>query len=119
VRQQSKTESNGGWLYYLSNRETPDIAKIGMTTRTVEDRVREINAATGVLHPYGVRACWRVSNPSQSERIVHEALAGFRVRRDREFFRVPYHVGQPLIQKTVAASGYELRTLDSLAALSE
>lgn len=114
-----RDELNAGWLYYLSNRENPDIAKIGMTNRTIEERVREINAATGVLHPYGVRSCWRVSNPSQSERIVHEALAEYRIRRDREFFRIGFHVGRPLIQKIIAASGYELRTLDNLSGLLE
>lgn len=112
-------EPNCGWVYFLANREMPDVAKIGMTTRSIEERVKEINAATGVLHPFGVRACWRVSDPSKSERIVHEALAEYRIRRDREFFRVPFHVGQPLIQKTISRSGLELRTLDSLAALAE
>ena len=114
-----RDEAGAGWIYYLSNREMPDIAKIGMTTRTIEARVKEINGATGVLHPFGVRACWRVREPAQAEKLVHEVLLHFRVRRDREFFRVNYKVGQPLVHRTIALSNLELRTLDSLAALAE
>lgn len=114
-----RDETGAGWIYFLSNREMPDIAKIGMTTRTVEARVKEINSATGVLHPFGVRACWRVRDPAEAEILVHEALSQFRVRRDREFFRVNYKVGQKLVQRTIALSNLELRTLDSLAALAE
>jgi len=58
----------------LSTREQPDFLKIGMTTRTVEERVREINTATGVLIPFGVRRCWRVMDPSRSEKLIHSAL---------------------------------------------
>ena len=44
-------EPNAGWIYVLSTREIPDPLKIGMTTRTVLQRVREINDATGVAIP--------------------------------------------------------------------
>ena len=56
-------EPNAGWIYVLSTREIPDLLKIGMTTRSVEERVKEINGATGVAIPYGVRRCWRVTAP--------------------------------------------------------
>lgn len=114
-----KDEPDAGWLYYLSNRETPDIAKIGMTTRTIEGRVREINGATGILHPFGVRACWRVREPAVVERLIHEVLGENRIRRDREFFRVSFHKARSQIQSAIAESGFEIRTLDALAALSD
>ncbi len=79
-------ESGAGWIYVLSTREDPSLLKVGMTVRSVEERVKEINAATGVAIPFGVRRCWRVSDPRAAERLAHQTLQEFRVRNDREFF---------------------------------
>lgn len=43
-----------GQIYILSTREQPTILKIGYTERSVWERVKEINRATGVLTPFGV-----------------------------------------------------------------
>ena len=74
----------------LSTREQPHFLKIGVTTRSVEQRVKEINSATGVVIPFGVRAVWPVRNPEQIEREIHELLSPYRVRVDREFFQINY-----------------------------
>lgn len=50
-------EPGCGWIYILSTRELPDLLKIGMTTRRIELRVQEINGATEVAIPFGVRRC--------------------------------------------------------------
>lgn len=112
-----KDEPDAGWLYYLSTREQRGIAKIGMTTRTVEERVREINSATGVLDPYGVRACWRVSDPRLAETLVHAAFRPYRIRADREFFRIDYHAARELVDRLLRDQHLEIRTLDALTAL--
>ena len=41
------------WVYILSTYETRKIFEIGMTHRSVEERVKEINAASGVVVPWG------------------------------------------------------------------
>ena len=79
-----------GKIYILSTRESKDILKIGYTNRTVEERVREINSATGVLIPYGVRGMWIVKSAREVEAELHNLLAPFRVRQDREFFQMDY-----------------------------
>lgn len=79
-----------GKIYILSTRESKDILKIGYTNRSVEERVREINSATGVLIPYGVRAMWIVKSAREVEAELHNLLAPFRVRQDREFFQMDY-----------------------------
>ena len=81
---------SSGWLYILSTRDQPDILKIGMTQRPVEERVKEINSATGVPIPYSARSVFRVSNAREAERRVFERLDSFRIRKDREFFNMPY-----------------------------
>ena len=108
-------EEGAGWIYLLSTRELPDLLKIGMTTRTVEERLREINGATGVAFPFGVRRCWRVSDPGAAERLIHGALDAHRVRSDREFFRASFRDAATIIDATLSSQFLELRTLDNLA----
>ncbi|SFO49954.1 T5orf172 domain-containing protein [Geodermatophilus obscurus] len=86
-----------GYLYVLSTRESPRLLKIGYTERAVEERVAEINAATGVVIPYGVRAVWTVRNARRVESKVHRLLAVWRVRPDREFFDMDYRDAHRLI----------------------
>ena len=78
-----------GWIYVLSTRETPNILKIGMTSRSVSLRVKEINSATGVIYPFGARYVFRVNNAKQAEEAIHQDLNGYRIRSDREFFDIP------------------------------
>lgn len=111
-------EPNAGWVYILSTRREPDLLKIGMTTRTVEESVREINGSTGVAVPYGVRRCWRVSGPARAEKLVHDALKDERVRSDREFFRIDFMEAERRIMDALREFGIELRTLHCLAALA-
>lgn len=115
---QIEEEPGAGWVYILSTREQPDLLKIGMTTRTVEQRVNEINGATGVAIPYGVRRCWRVTDPKKAERLIHTTLAEYRLRNDREFFRVRYPDAAKILDNEIRLSGLEIRTLNALAALS-
>jgi hypothetical protein len=110
-------EPGAGWLYILSTREFKDLLKIGMTMRSVEERVREINTATGVAIPFGVRRCWRVIDPSRAERLVHNALADYRIRKDREFFRLDFRIATPIISTLLRTERLEIRTLNNLAAL--
>jgi hypothetical protein len=110
-------EVGAGWIYILSTRELKDLLKIGMTTRTVEMRTQEINSATGVAIPFGVRRCWRVSAPDRAERIVHSRLSNYRIRDDREFFRVDFIVAAQIAQQAIAGACLEIRTLNALAGL--
>jgi hypothetical protein len=107
-----------GWIYILSTREIPQLLKIGMTRRTVEDRVREINSATGVAIPFGVRCCWRVVDPSKAEDVVHSALDPWRIRGDREFFRIEFSDAKKLVIDTLEKHSLEIRTLDGLTSVA-
>jgi hypothetical protein len=118
-RSQISDETGAGWIYVSSTREFRDLLKIGMTTRTVEQRAQEINGATGVAVPFGVRRCWRVSDPHAVERLVHAELVDFRLRNDREFFRVDFPAAAKMLDEAIGGSGMEIRTLDALAALAE
>ena len=111
-------EPGAGWIYILSTREMRNLLKVGMTTRSVDERVKEINAATGVAIPFGVRRCWRVSDPSLAERLVHDALSEHRLRQDREFFQVSFKYAGKVVDAVIRESSQEIRTLDALAGLA-
>ena len=112
-------EPDAGWVYILSTRDIPDLLKIGMTTRPVEERVKEINGSTGVPIPFGVRRCWRVTTPAVAERKIHKVLSQFRLRGDREFFRLSFANACKQIESVIRDCNLEIRTLDALAGLAQ
>ena len=101
------------YLYILSRREEKDILKIGMTTRNVQKRVNDINSATGILYPYAARKVYKVKNCQTVERGVHVLLSDYRIRMDREFFRIPYKDACTLIEEYLAESGLGFYTKNS------
>ena len=76
----------GGFVYILTNPSMPDLVKIGCTTRTPEDRAEEISRGTGVPSKFHVAYKQPVSNPFETERLLHAHLAEQRVNQTREFF---------------------------------
>ena len=84
-------------VYILSTREQPKYLKIGFTTRSIKERVNEINSSTGVIVPFGVRAVFSVDNAQNLEAKIHHRLSEFRIRKDREFFNMEFQVAKKII----------------------
>jgi len=78
------------WVYVLVNKSIPGICKIGMTTTSVSQRVKEINYATGVITPWFPVFKYKCINSKILERAVHEYLEsrGYRVNPKREGFEI-------------------------------
>jgi cold shock CspA family protein len=102
-------EAGAGYLYLLSNRNDRTLLKIGRSTREVAMRVNEINNATGIVDPFGVRHLWRVRDATTAESNVHALLAEFRVRTDREFFRLEHREAVARIDRYLQEAGAKLR----------
>lgn len=83
------------------------------------ERAGEINSATGVVIPFGIRRCWCVTDPRGAEKLAHEALAEYRMRGDREFFRVDFPTAAALIQDTIRDAGIGIRTLATSAEVDQ
>lgn len=94
----SDKENEAEYLYILSRREEKDVLKIGMTTRNVQIRVNEINSATGVVFPYSARKVYKVKDSKTVEKEVHSLLSSYRIRSDREFFRIDYSEACSIIE---------------------
>ena len=45
-----------GYVYILSNPWMPNLIKIGFTTRDIQERLAELNSATGVPEPFIIEA---------------------------------------------------------------
>jgi DNA-directed RNA polymerase subunit RPC12/RpoP len=76
-----------GFVYILSNSSMPDLIKIGITERDPYQRAFELNA-TGVPEPFHVEAFFVSDDPLRDEEVIHALLDEFRVRNNREFFRL-------------------------------
>ncbi len=80
------TQSGKGFVYVLSNPSMPGMLKIGKTTRRPEQRVAELNAASGVPTPFRIEATVAANDVHALEQRVHDILKAQRVNRNREFF---------------------------------
>lgn len=89
------------WVYVLVNKSIPGICKIGMTTTSVTQRVREINYATGVITPWFPVFKYKCINSRVLEKAVHEHLEklGYRVNPKREGFEIPSGVAVEVIEE--------------------
>jgi hypothetical protein len=89
--QDSPLDKNGymvptEYVYVLVNRSMPDMVKIGMTIREVEERAKEISGATGVPTPWVPVFSFKCFNSYKLEQEIHEHLDAVRVAGNREMF---------------------------------
>ena len=81
-----------GYVYILTNPSfKEDIVKIGLTSGTVEKRMKELHT-TGVPTPFEKYASIKTAKFHEVERFMHHSLSllseGCRVNDNREFFRI-------------------------------
>ena len=76
-----------GIIYILVNEAMPNFVKIGKTTTSVAQRMRELDT-TGLPLPFECYYAARVSNMDFVERNLHDAFDDKRVRKRREFFEI-------------------------------
>lgn len=74
-------------VYVLTNEAMDGLVKIGRTTTSVEQRIRELDN-TSVPLPFQCFFAGEVGNSAFVEDQLHEVFADKRVRSNREFFRV-------------------------------
>ena len=87
-----------GFVYCLSNRGHRNIYKVGLTTKTIEGRMKELYK-TGVVYPFQCEFAKRVKDVFPTETLLHEKLSKYRCSKEREFFEAPL----PVIRKAFAS----------------
>ena len=75
-----------GIIYILSNQHMPGLFKVGRTTRSIEDRIRELEGPTGVPGSFVVEALIFSDRLEADEAKIHSQLAGERLS-SKEFFK--------------------------------
>ena len=74
------------YVYVLINKSMPQIVKIGMTIREVDQRAKEISGATGVPTPWVPIYSFKCFNSYKLEQEIHAYLDAVRVSDNREMF---------------------------------
>ncbi len=88
-----------GWIYILTNPNYKSI-KIGKTTRTVEERAKELSRATGVPEPFVIFYRRFFQDCHQAEVDIHAYLDAERVKgADREFFSTPTFIAVQVVDR--------------------
>ncbi len=76
-----------GLIYLLTNKYIPNLIKIGFTTRSIEERLKELSSGTGVPIDFECSAAFVSSSPYDDEKKIHSELKSFRVS-NKEFFEI-------------------------------
>lgn len=98
-----------GYIYVLSNPRMPGLLKIGFTSRSIDERVQELNSATGIPAPFVVEAFFPSSSPDQDEQAVYQGLGSHRVER-REFVELALEDALARIEATLKFAPLYRRT---------
>jgi tetratricopeptide (TPR) repeat protein len=95
-------ESKQGYLYVLANSSMPGLVKVGRTTRLPSERADELAGVTGVPTPFIIVLEQLFTDCEAAELFVHTQLErnGYRVAKNREFFRAPVNEVVRLIVST-------------------
>tara|TARA_R110000796_G_scaffold95459_2_gene200673 strand:+ start:14080 stop:14799 length:720 start_codon:yes stop_codon:yes gene_type:complete len=80
-------KDTAGWVYILSNPSMPGVLKIGMTQKSVELRIKQLSAPTGVAAPFEcVWSGWS-NDCISAESLAHKEFDHARAS-GKEFFHI-------------------------------
>ena len=78
-----------GYVYCFSNPSMIGIYKIGYTTKTPEERLKQANTSTfAPPTEYIIELSVKVSEPYKKEQIIHKLFDEYRVNPIKEFFKL-------------------------------
>lgn len=77
-----------GFIYIAKSEGNPGMLKIGMTTKAVAFRIKQLSNSTTSVHPFVLVESFPCENPRDIERNIHAELGAYRVHGGREFFAI-------------------------------
>ncbi|MDU8928304.1 GIY-YIG nuclease family protein [Alisedimentitalea sp. MJ-SS2] len=91
-----------GEVYVMRNAQHPkDTYKVGYTTKSADERARQLESTSGQPDQFAVVESWSVTQPRRVEGIVHERLDRYRVNPRREFFNVKYSTIRTTVEEVI------------------
>ena len=82
-----KETAEKGFVYVFTNDYMPGVVKIGYTTQSIKERLKELDK-TGTPWPFRCHFAIETERYKEIEKLAHEAFAGYRLRESREFFKI-------------------------------
>lgn len=82
------SEEDIGIVYILTNEAMAGYVKIGRTSTSLEQRIRELSSSTSIPLPFTAFYACTVKGAKFVEHQLHDAFDDIRVNPTREFFRV-------------------------------
>lgn len=76
-----------GIIYIMTNDAMPGYIKIGRTTTTIEQRMKELDT-TGIPRPFRCHYATEIDDHEIKEKLIHDGFADHRTRPNREFFEL-------------------------------
>jgi len=84
----SSTSINAGYIYLLRDpAHELDLFKIGLTTKTVEERAKQLSG-THSPDKFVIINRWQVADCVLAEKLIHQKLDNYRINPKREFFKI-------------------------------
>ena len=90
-----------GYIYILTHSRMPGLVKIGYTTTTIEERLMEINAGTGVPGKFNVFYSIELPDPLRFENVIHRKLRPYRHLPNKEFFELKPSVARQYVKRII------------------
>jgi hypothetical protein len=91
-----------GYVYILTNPSfKEDWVKIGMSSVSVEQRVKQLDG-TAVPLPFEIYATMKTAKYQEAEKLIHNFISMFtnlRIRDNREFFNVKPEKALEILKK--------------------
>jgi len=75
-------------IYVLTNEAMPGLVKVGLTTDSVEVRIGQLSAHSGVPLPFECYFAAEVKDCAKLEKTLHQLFSEGRVNPKREFFKI-------------------------------
>ena len=91
-----------GHIYLALNDNQQGLVKIGYTRGSVEKRMKELSAATGVSRPFRAAYSCKVQNPEAVETQLHQEFA--YCHENKEFFRIDWRAVKAALRMMQADS---------------
>jgi len=89
TRYEERDDDYDSWVYILGNPlHQNDILKIGHTKHLPDVRAKQISRSTGVALEFEVVFAFNCWNGEGLEKEIHKYLDQYRIRNEREFFKI-------------------------------
>ena len=92
------------YIYILSNPSMPGIYKIGFTTKTVKDRVCQLNASTSIPTPFSIEESYEIEAGIELavETRAHQLLKTIGKHKGKEFFEAELELCKGVVHQAIA-----------------